>query len=98
MDESEGSKSGENGTPGEPTKTPGRVDLARRDKKRTPDILSRHSLSKQLGTGSEPTLGRKKRDSGSTSGSRTKDLRRNGETGLVLAGLPWINQHNDACQ
>ena len=87
MDESVGSKSGENGTPGEPTKTPGRVDLARRDKKRTPDILSRHSLSKQLGTGSEPTLGPKKRDRGSTSGSRTKDLRRNGETGLVLAGL-----------
>ena len=59
MDGSVGSKSGENGTPGEPTKTPGinRVDLARRDKKRTPDILSRHSLSKQLGTGSEPTLG-----------------------------------------
>ena len=61
MDESVGSKSGENGTPGEPTKTPGRVDLARRDKKRTPDILSRHSLSKQLGTGSEPTLGPEKR-------------------------------------
>ena len=62
MDESVGSKSGENGTPGEPTKTPGRVDLARRDKKRTPDILSRHSLSKQLGTGSEPTLGPQKKE------------------------------------